>query len=227
MKILLVEDHPELARMTAAYLSEKGFVVDHAGSLGEGREALDLGGYDAMVLDLGLPDGDGVGLLTARPRGRPPPPTLVLTARDATADRISGLNAGADDYMVKPFELDELCARLRAVLRRPGTRAASELSLGRLTFDTVSQQVSVVGVPLNLRRRELLLLEALMLARGRIVVRDVLEERLYGRDLAVTPNAVEVTASRLRRALQDAGAEVRVEVRRGIGYLLVAEENDG
>lgn len=225
MRILLVEDHEALRGMTAAYLAERGFVVDDVGSVEAARAALDIGVYDAMILDLGLPDGDGRSLLTARGRGgAPPPPALILTARDALGDRIEGLNAGADDYLVKPFDLDELQARLRAVLRRPGVRGAVAVGLGRLTFDTISREAKVEGRAVNLRRRETLVLETLLAARGRIVVRDVLEERLYGYDQMVTPNALEAAVSRLRKALDEAGAGVRVEVRRGIGYVLRAED---
>ena len=223
MRILLVEDHQALRSMTAAYLAENGFVVDAAASIEAAKAALDMAIYDAMVLDLGLPDGDGRSLLAHRARGRGAPPALILTARDALADRIDGLNAGADDYLVKPFDLPELQARLRAVLRRPGARAEIELGLGRLAFDTVSREARVDGQPILLRRRETLLLEALLAARGRIVVRDVLEERLYGHDEMVTPNALEAAVSRLRRALSGADAGVRVETRRGIGYLLCAD----
>jgi two-component system, OmpR family, response regulator QseB len=223
MRILLVEDHQALRSMTAAYLAENGFVVDAAASIEAAKAALDMAVYDAMILDLGLPDGDGRSLLAHRSRGRSAPPALILTARDALADRIDGLNAGADDYLVKPFDLPELQARLRAVLRRPGARAELELGLGRLAFDTVAREARVDGQPILLRRRETLLLEALLAARGRIVVRDVLEERLYGHDEMVTPNALEAAVSRLRRALSGADAGVRVETRRGIGYLLCAE----
>jgi len=223
MRILLVEDHEALRRMTADHLAGNGFVVDAVGSVGAARAALDIARYDAMVLDLGLPDGSGMALLKAHRRGRPSPPALILTARDGVAERIAGLNAGADDYMVKPFDLAELEARLRAVLRRPGPRADIELGLGRLVFDTVSREAKVDGRPVVLRRRETLLLETLIAAAGRIVVRDVLEERLYGYDQMVTTNALEAAVSRLRKGLDDAGAGVRIETRRGIGYLLRAE----
>ncbi len=223
MRILLVEDHTALRRMTADYLVQNGFVVDAVGSVEAAREALDVARYDAMILDVGLPDGSGVDLLKAARRGRPSPPALILTARDGVAERIAGLNAGADDYMVKPFDLAELEARLRAVLRRPGPRTDIELSLGRLVFDTLSREAKVDGRPIALRRRETLLLEALISAAGRIVVRDALEERLYGYDQMVTANALEAAVSRLRKGLDDAGAGVRIETRRGIGYLLMAE----
>ncbi len=223
MRILLIEDHAAMRSMTAAYLIERGLVVDAVGTVGAARAALDVIAYDAMILDLGLPDGEGLSLLAARGRGGTPPPALILTARDSLADRIDGLNAGADDYLAKPFDLDELHARLRAILRRPGVRAQVELGLGRLAFDTVSREVRIDGKPLDLRRRETLVLETLLAARGRVVVRDTLEERLYGYDQPVTPNALEAAVSRLRRALEGAGAGVRVETRRGIGYALRAE----
>jgi len=172
------------------------------------------------VLDMGLPDGEGVSLLSGR--GAAATPAVMLTARDRLEDRITGLNAGADDYLVKPFDLAELEARLRAVLRRPGQRAPVSLSLGRLRFETASRECFVGDEPLDLGRRETLLLEALMSAAGRIVVRDTLADRLYGFNEPVTPNALEAAVSRLRRSLESAAADVVLETRRGIGYRLRA-----
>lgn len=220
MRILLVEDHKELRRMTAAHLAERGFVVDVAPDLASARAALDTADYDAMILDIGLPDGEGTALL-GRP-GKISPPTLILTARDQMEDRIGVLNAGADDYLTKPFDLGELEARLRAILRRPGRRAPVLMELGRLCFDTTSRDTSVAGADLGLRRREALLLEILLGAKGRVVVRDRIEEQLYGFNEAVTPNALEASVSRLRRALEDADAGVVLETRRGVGYVLRA-----
>ena len=215
MKVLLVEDHAEVRAMTAAHLVERGFVVDAVGSVAAARDALRGATYDAMVLDMGLPDGSGVLLLTPGA-----PPALMLTARDRLEDRVMGLNAGADDYLVKPFDLAELEARLRAVLRRPGRRAEVSVSLGRLRFETTSLEAFVGDTPLNLGRRETLLLEALIAAAGRIVVRDVLAERLYGFNEPVTPNALDAAVSRLRRSLEAAEAGVRLENRRAIGFRL-------
>jgi DNA-binding response OmpR family regulator len=138
------------------------------------------------------------------------------------ADRIGVLNAGADDYLTKPFDLGELEARLRAILRRPGGRTPIQLELGRLRFDTATRDALVDGVSLPLRRREAVLLEILLGAKGRVVVRDAIEERLYGFNEAVTPNALEASVSRLRRALEDARADVVLETRRGVGYVLRA-----
>jgi two-component system, OmpR family, response regulator QseB len=217
-RVLLVEDRASMRQLIAAHLRERGFVVDEAGAVAEARDALAVGAYAALVVDLGLPDGDGAELL-----GRPDtPPALVITARDSVGDRVAGLNAGADDYLTKPFDLEELEARLRAILRRPGARREVRLSLGDVVFDTTARQAWVGETALPLRRRELLLLEALMGAAERIMVRDALEDQLYGFDTAVTPNALEVSISRLRRALELAGSRVRLETQRGVGYRLTA-----
>lgn len=225
MRILLLEDHAKLRDMTAGYLMQRGFAVD---AVGRGEDALAAAAtavYDAVVLDLGLPDIDGMAVLAAlRARTDGCLPALIVTARDSLDARVEGLNAGADDYIVKPFDLVELEARLRTVLRRPGGRAGAVLALGRLSFDTTSREISVGGQVLDVSRRESALLEELMRAGGRVVVKDVLEDRLYGFDEPVTPNALEAAVSRLRSKLAVAAAGVRIDTRRGIGYRLLAEE---
>lgn len=208
-----------MRRMTSAFLTERGFVVDAAARLIDARDALSVTDYDAVVLDLGLPDGEGLALLSGRSK-RPFPPVIILTARDAVADRISTLNQGADDYLTKPFELGELEARLRAILRRPGHRAKPVLSYGAVRFDTASQEAFVFDRALDLRRRETLLLESLLSAPGRAVARDILVERIYRFNEPVTSNALEAVAYRLRRALSEADADVVLESRRGVGYRL-------
>ncbi|WP_159715256.1 response regulator transcription factor, partial [Geminicoccus flavidas] len=181
MRILLIEDHPTLREVVHDHLTGRGFVVDAFAGGQDALAAVEVVGYDAMVLDLGLPDLDGLDLLAGiRARVGWALPALIVTARDAVPDRIRGLDAGADDYLVKPFDLMELEARLRAVLRRPGDRRTELLSLGRLQLDRVRREASVGGVPLALQRRELALLDQLLRADGRVVVRDLLEERLYG-----------------------------------------------
>jgi DNA-binding response OmpR family regulator len=226
MRVLLVEDHAAMREMVAGHLAKRGFAVDTAGSAAEAREALAAASYDALILDLGLPDGDGMGiLLEARARTAGRLPALLVTARDALEDRVGGLNAGADDYIVKPFDLIELEARLRAVLRRPGARGSTAvLRCGELTFDPTSRQASVRGLALDLGRRETDLLEELLRAGGRLVVKDTLEERLYSFNEPVTANALEAAVSRLRKRLAVAGAGARVDTKRGIGYRLVEEE---
>lgn len=221
MRILLVEDHPSLREIVSDHLSQRGFAVD-AVSLGdEALSAIRATDYAVIILDLGLPDMDGLAILTElRKHAAAHLPVLILTARDAVSDRVRGLNAGADDYLVKPFDLAELEARLRAVLRRPGMRDSSSYDFAGLSFDTISREASVNGLPLELSRRETALLEELIRAAGRVVVKDLLEERLYGFNEAVTANAVEAVVSRLRRKIEASGAGVRIETRRGIGYRL-------
>src|SRR3954452_19642161 len=222
MRLLLVEDHAALREMTVDYLARRGFAVDAVAGVAEARAALAVVSYDALVLDLGLPDGDGLAVLAEvddLTAGRLP--ALLVTARDALEDRVRGLNAGADDYIVKPFDLLELEARLRAVLRRPGTRDELALCCGGLAFDPASRQATVGGVLLDLTRRETDLLEELLRAAGRVVVKDVLEDRMYSFGEPVTANALEAAVSRLRKRLASTEAGVRVETKRGIGYRLV------
>jgi two-component system, OmpR family, response regulator QseB len=222
MKILLVEDHRAMRQMIADHLVERGFAVDAVGRGGDALAAVAVASYDAVILDLGLPDLDGMDVLAAiRARTGTDFPALILTARDAVEDRVQGLNAGADDYLVKPFDLPELEARLRAVLRRPGVRRNTTHACRDLVFDTVSREAFVGNVPLELARREAALLEELMRAAGRVVAKDVLEDRLYTFDEAASSNALEAAVSRLRKKVAAAGAAVRIETKRGIGYRLM------
>jgi two-component system, OmpR family, response regulator QseB len=222
MKILLVEDHRAMRQMIADHLAERGFAVDVVGRGEDALAAVAVASYDAVILDLGLPDLDGMDVLAAiRARTGTDFPALILTARDAVEDRVQGLNAGADDYLVKPFELAELEARLRAVLRRPGVRRNTTHACRDLVFDTVSREAFVGNVPLELARREAALLEELMRAAGRVVAKDVLEDRLYTFDEAASSNALEAAVSRLRKKVAAAGAAVRIETKRGIGYRLM------
>ena len=205
MRILLVEDHPAMREMIADHLARRGFAVDAVACAREAYAALAAVAYDGLLLDLGLPDADGMAVLSeARARTAGNLPVLLVTARDALEDRVRGLNAGADDYIVKPFDLPELEARLRAVLRRPGTRDDPTLCGGGLTFDPASRQASVGGVVLDLARRETDLLEQLLRAAGQVVEKDVLEDRLYSSGEPVTANALEAAVSRLRKRLANA-----------------------
>jgi len=208
----------------AEHLRGCGFAIDPVGSGEDALEAAAVARYDAVILDLGLPDMDGVNVLRELRRACPQLPAIILTARDGIADRVRGLDAGADDYILKPFDLTELDARLRAVLRRSGMRRDIIHAYGDVTFDPASRSATVIDTALELTRREASVLEELIRAGGRIVVKDVLEERIYGFDDEVGANALEASVSRLRRKLGAARSIVRVEAMRGIGYRLQAED---
>ena len=224
MRLLLVEDHLSLREMMNTHLRERGFAVD---AFSRGHDALAATAhtdYDAAVLDLGLPDLDGLELLRRLRAGNAAElPVIILTARDAVTDRVQGLDQGADDYILKPFELAEFDARLRTVLRRPGPRRSRIETFADLTFDTASRSATVRDVPLELTRREACLLEELIRADGRIVVRDALEERIYGFNEKASANALEAIVSRVRRRLAAAASTVRVETSRGIGYRITSD----
>ena len=224
VKILLVEDNPSLTEMIAAFLRERGFAVDAVTTGTDALAALGGASYDALILDLGLPDMDGMEVLRALrardTRHASMLPALILTARDAVGHRVTGLNEGADDYILKPFDLGEFEARLRAVLRRPGARDTPLLQFGDVRFDSGSRTAQVHDQPLDLTRREAALFEELVRKAAQIVVRDLLVERLYGLDEDVSANALEATISRVRRKLASHKAGVRIETLRGIGYRL-------
>ncbi len=221
MRILLVEDEPELGATLAARLNGEGFVVDHFGSLGHAIEAVMGAEYRAVLLDRRLPDGDGLSLLPVLRTRKSPPPVIVLTALDDVPDRVAGLNAGAEDYLIKPFAFDELLARLRVVLRRSGSSAiAPQVVVGRLEYDLAAREPRVGGSSLALPRRELAILDALMRRAGRVVMREHLESQVYGFDDEISSNALEAHISRLRKRLCEAGAGVVLHGVRGVGYLL-------
>ena len=220
MRLLVVEDNPKLSVLLAGLLSDGGFVVDAVKTAGDARTALDIVEYDAVLLDLALPDGDGFHVLQElRHKGRSTP-VLVITARADVVDRVRTLNAGADDYLVKPFSMEELLARTRALLRRPPDSVGAVLIAGNLALDTTRVAVSVAGEPMDLPRREFSVLHALLVHRGRVLRREKLEQSIYSFDDVVTPNAIEASMSRLRRRLQTAGATITITSMRGIGYIL-------
>lgn len=225
MRILLVEDETELAEALRSALSRRGFVVDWVETLEQAAEAVRDPGLRAVLLDRRLPDGDGLDLLPLLRTQPDPPPTIVLTARGQTPERVAGLDAGADDYIVKPFDLDELLARLRAVTRRRGGGGAEVLSLGALTFDASHREARVSGqpLPLPLPRRELALLELLLARAGRVVLRETIEAALFGFDDAPVSNTVDSHVSRLRRRLAESGSGVTIHALRGVGYMAKAE----
>jgi DNA-binding response OmpR family regulator len=226
MKLLLVEDNAALSEMLTAHLHQRGFAVDPAATGGAALAALaNQTPYDAIILDLGLPDMDGMDVLRHLRAAHSMLPALILTARDSVTHRVAGLNAGADDYILKPFDLAEFEARLRAVLRRPGSRDAPTLLFGDVAFDTATRTATVQTHPIDLTRREAALFEELIRHPNQVVVRDTLADRLYGLGEDVSPNALEATVSRVRRKLAAQHAAVRIETLRGIGYRLTTGPN--
>ena len=220
-RILLVEDDPALGREIVRALERQQWALDHVSSLADAFEAIIQHPYRVLLLDRRLPDGDGIALVAAAKAPPMPPAIIFLTARDAITDRIEGLDAGADDYLVKPFALEELLARIRAAYRRPATGAPPEpLQVGRLSFDLASREARVNGRALGLSRRELALLELLVRRAGRVVQRAYLDSELYGFDAEVSGNALETQISRLRRRLSEADAGVELRTIRGVGYML-------
>lgn len=224
MKLLIVEDHDPLRTLLVEHLQRRGFAVDSADTGMQAIAMMRSFQYRTVILDLGLPDMDGQQLLATRgSHHTEPPPYIVLTARDALQSKINSLNAGADDYVLKPVDIDELEARIRAILRRAG-RNNTTLVQGNLVFEPQSRHAMVNGGVLTLTRRETMLLEEMLRSTPRIVVKDLLEERIYSHHENVTLNAIEVLVSRLRRKLKAAGATACIETIRGIGYRLVPKE---
>lgn len=227
MRVLLAEDNARLSALIAEGLSEEGYTLDHFATLMEANEAAISISYDLILLDLGMPDGDGVDFIRNLRRRRATTPILVITARDGLGDRVNGLDSGADDYLVKPFELPELAARCRALLRRPGACLGVTLKVANLEFDSVERAARVAGKPIRLSPRERDLLERLMRRADRVVAKESLEEALYSLETPVTPNALEATVSRLRRRLCSSQAEVVIHTAHGIGYMLAEKRSAG
>jgi DNA-binding response OmpR family regulator len=216
MRILLVEDDAILGDGVQVGLTQAGFGVDWARSCEEGRLALTTHAYEAVVLDIGLPDGSGLELLQEWRQEKNAVPVLILTARDTLLDRVNGLNQGADDYLIKPFELDELTARLRALLRRSHQRAALVLIHKGIVLDPAARTVTLEGQAVDLPLREFTLLEELLENTGRVLTRSRLEQSLYGWNAEVESNAIEVHVHHLRRKL---GADL-IKTVRGVGYMI-------
>jgi DNA-binding response OmpR family regulator len=224
MRLLLIEDNERFAELLKRGLAAAGFVVDIVGTAAEATALLLGEHFEIVVLDLGLPDADGLDVLGEMRRRRDATPVLILTARGGLKDRVNGLGSGADDYLVKPFALEELVARLRALLRRPGQLLGVPLELGNLTLDPVARQVFVDSNPIVFSPREIAVLEHLLRRSGRVVGKNLLENNLYGASQEIGSNAVEVYVHRLRKRLAEVGASVNIHTLRGIGYL-ISERN--
>ena len=220
MRLLYVEDNEKLALNTAASLREAGFVVDSVHTAAGALHAAKSFQYDAVILDLGLPDSDGMDLLPCIKEINSQTPVIICTARDALEDRLKGLNTGSDDYLVKPFAMAELVARVNAVLRRPGGALGITLSVGNLTFETADRSLAVDGAICAFSKRELALLELFLRRPENVINKDAIESALYGFDDAATPNAIEVLTHRVRKKLVEYGATVEIHNLRGIGYIL-------
>lgn len=227
MRVLIVEDDAGIAGGLVAMLKGVGYAVDHCATLAHAWSALQTEAFDLMLLDLGLPDGDGGDLLQRLRRQpaatpgqvrlpHPDLPVLIMTARDAVPDRIAGLDQGADDYLVKPFDADELLARMRVALRRSAGRANPLIHIGEVAIDPATRHVTRAGQPVELRTKEWAVLMTLWQARGQVLSRDRLEQSLYGFDEGLESNALEVHIHHLRRKL----GEGIVKTVRGVGYFM-------
>jgi two-component system, OmpR family, response regulator len=225
MRVLVVEDNEELVGLLIRALAKAGLDVDAVGNVADADASLRTVSYAAIVLDLGLPDADGMEVLDQMRRRRDQTPVLILSARDGLDDRVAGLNKGASDYLPKPFATEELVARLQALLRRSPGPGGPTLTLGNLTLKTDGRQAEVGGRMLALPAREVDVLEVLLKRNGRVVSLDALQGQVFGSSQDVASNAIEVYIHRLRRMLAEAGANVRIHTIRGAGYLMdVAKE---
>ena len=224
MRLLVIEDHPILADGLIKALKAADYAVDHADTGEQADHMLATQPYDAVILDIGLPKIDGYEVLRRMRRKGSKIPVLMLTARDALEDRVKGLDLGADDYLTKPYDLPELEARVRALIRRGQSGGGAELVHGELSLDTAGRRATIKGTPLDLSARELGVLEVLMMRVGRVVSKEQLAEQLYGWGEEVGANAIEVYVHRLRKKLEPAGVSVRTI--RGLGYLLEKAAND-
>jgi two-component system OmpR family response regulator len=221
MRLLVIEDDPDLNRQLVTAFTDAGYVVDAAKDGEEGHFLGDTEPYDAIVLDIGLPIMDGVSVLEKWRRAGRKTPVLILTARDRWSDKVAGFDAGADDYVAKPFHMEEVLARIRALVRRSAGHASSEISCGPLMLDTKSARVTVDGKAIKLTSLEFRLLSYLIMHKGRVVSRTELVEHLYDQDFDRDSNTIEVFVGRLRKKL---GVDVLRTIR-GLGYCISEPDN--
>jgi len=225
MRVLLVEDSSAIAEYVCTCLVDDDYIVDTVGTLADAEAALATTTFDVVILDLGLPDGDGLDMLKSMRAAGNTVPVLVLSARDELDERVKGLNTGADDYMPKPFAVEELKARLRALLRRPETILDSVLKAGNVALDANAREVSVNQKVIKISKREMGVLELLMRRFEHVVSKETLESKLYGFGETVTANSLEANVSRLRKRLNQSEASVVISTLRGVGYVLSVKED--
>jgi two-component system OmpR family response regulator len=221
MRILIVEDEPDLAEQLAATMRDAGYAVDTAHNGEDGQFLGETEPYDAVILDLGLPIIDGVSVLESWRREGRNMPVLILTARDRWSDKVAGFDAGADDYVTKPFRMEEVLARVRALIRRAAGHASPDIECGPIRVDTRNGRVSVEGVPVKLTAQEFKIVSYLAHHKGKVISRTELTEHIYGQDFDRDSNTIEVFIGRLRKKL---GAPV-IETVRGLGYRMVPPEH--
>ncbi|MCL4153082.1 UNVERIFIED_CONTAM: hypothetical protein GTU68_006107 [Idotea baltica] len=214
MRVLVVEDEPDLNRQLKQALEDSGYVVDAATDGEDGHFLGDTEPYDAVVLDVGLPTMDGISVLEAWRRDGRTMPVLLLTARDRWSDKVQGIDAGADDYVAKPFHMEEVLARLRALVRRAAGHSSNEITCGDVRLDTKGNRVTIDGMPLKLTAHEYRTLSYLMHHQGKVISRTELTEHLYDQDFDRDSNTIEVFVGRLRKKLPDG----LIETIRGLGY---------
>lgn len=226
MRVLIVEDKHEYARLVAARLAQSSFDADLAGSVQEAESAISKMEYAAILLDLGLPDQDGLMFLRSLRLRGDSTPVLIVTARYALESRINGLNEGADDYLAKPFAMDELVVRLQAILRRPSDLAGADLSAGNVSLNSKTRLLMVGSHLQPCRMSEIAVLEILMRRKGNVVPRRCFEDKLFGTDGVSDSNTIEVYIHRARKQLADAGATVKIHTIRGVGYMMSEDRNE-
>lgn len=224
MRILLAEDHDELAHQVQRRIKRSGFAVDRVSTIRDILFAISTYDYVLAVLDRKLPDGDALTILPRIRTQRPGTRLLILSALDAVGERINGLDAGADDYLIKPCDLDEMMARIRSNLRRQNNETAPPITVGALSFDLSSRSVMVAGKSAIFRHRELALLESLVRRAGRIVERSALMSEIWGFEDDVQSHALTIVASRLRSRLHQLGAGLEIHMVRGVGYFIAESE---
>jgi DNA-binding response OmpR family regulator len=226
MRVLVVEDNSTYANLVVARLAQSGLYADLVQSGREAEHAISRMEYAAIILDLGLPDQDGLELLKTIRSRRPSTPVIIVTARTSLESRVTSLRMGADDYLAKPFSMDELVARLYALLRRPGNQLSQMLVAGNVVFDSAVRQLVVNDQVQFFRVRELAVLELLIRYKGNAVGRGIFEERLFGLAVEQESNTLDVYIHRLRKQLEEAGATVTIHTIRGLGYMLSEDKKE-